>query len=110
MSQIVPLQAVPSQIVNVTLNNQNCQLEVFQKNTGMFINVYIDNALIIGGVICENANVIVRSTYLGFIGDLAFVDTQPNLISGPADPTYDGLGTRFVLEYLFPADLPSGLA
>ena len=54
-----------------------------------------DHVLIIGGVICENLNRIVRSLYLGFAGDLAFIDNQ-----GSTDPVYTGLGTRYSLAYI----------
>lgn len=50
-------------------------------------------------------NLIVRSAYLGFIGDLAFIDTQ-----GTSDPIYAGLGTRFQLVYLFPVDVATSQA
>jgi hypothetical protein len=43
---------------------------------------------------------MVRETYLGFIGDLSFTDTQ-----GTSDPVYTGLGSRFVLLYLEASDL-----
>lgn len=101
---IVPLQAVPSQSVQVTLANQNCSLSVYQTNFGMFMDVYSNGSLIIAGVICQNLNRIVRSIYLGFSGDFCFVDTQ-----GQDDPVYTGIGTRFFLAYLEPSDLPAGV-
>jgi hypothetical protein len=97
---IVPLQAVASQAVTVSLGGQLCQLNVYQRAFGLFIDVLVNNSLIIGGVICLNQNLIVRSAYLGFIGDLAFVDTQ-----GTTDPTYTGLGSRYQLGYLSPAEV-----
>lgn len=96
----IPVNPVPAQQLNVTLNGQNCTIKVYQKSTGMFLDLYVSNALIIGGVICQSANRIVRSSYLGFLGDLAFFDTQ-----GDEDPIYTGLGSRWVLNYLEPADL-----
>lgn len=98
--QTVPLQAVPSQQVVVVLNGQNCQFNVYQKFFGLFIDVYVSDVLIIGGVICQNLNRIVRSAYLGFEGDVGFWDTQ-----GLSNPDYTGLGGRFQLVYLSPADL-----
>lgn len=100
---IVPVQPVPSQIIQVLLGGQQCTLAVYQKRTGMYMNVSV-GALIIGGVICENANRIVRSVYLGFIGDFVFLDTQGN-----NDPVYTGLGSRWVLVYLEASDLPAGV-
>jgi hypothetical protein len=97
---IIPVQAVPSQSLQVTLANQNTQINVYQRAFGLFCDVYVSNTLIIGGIICENLNRIVRSAYLGFIGDLAFIDTQ-----GTSDPSYQGLGSRFVLAYLEASDI-----
>jgi hypothetical protein len=51
-------------------------------------------------VLCHDRVRLVRSAYLGFVGDLAFVDTQ-----GHADPQYQDLGSRFVLAYLEPLEL-----
>lgn len=96
----IPLQAIPSQQVTVLLDNQYVQVDVYQKRTGLFANVYLDNVLVIGGVICQDRNRLVRSTYLGFTGDLAFVD-----MNGTDDPTYDGLGDRFQLMYLSSAEI-----
>lgn len=100
MTQVIPLQATPSQIAAVTLDGQACQIEVYQKRSGVYINLYVNNSLIIGGVICENLNRVVRSLYLGFSGDLAFLDNQ-----GSDDPVYTGLGTRWTLMYLTPEEL-----
>lgn len=95
MAQIIPLQPVPSQQVTVSLGNQTCQILVNQKLTGIYLDLYVNNSLIIGGVICQNLNRIVRNAYLGFIGDLCFVDSQ-----GKEDPVDTGLGDRFNLAYL----------
>lgn len=101
---IVPLQAVPNQTLAVLLSNQACQLNVYQKAFGLYMDVLVSNKLIIGGVICQNLNRIVRSLYFGFQGDFWFSDQQ-----GTSDPDYTGLGTRFVLQYLEPSDLPLGV-
>lgn len=98
---LIPTQAVPSQVFSVLLAEQNCQIEIAQKSTGMFLNLYVDSALIVGGVICQNRNRIVRGSYLGFIGDLAFIDTE-----GDSDPDYTGLGSRYVLAYIPADELP----
>ena len=93
--QLIPLTAVPSQTFAVALGNQTCQLNIYQKTTGLFCDVYADADLIIGGVICLNQVLIVRDIYLGFIGDLAFFDTQSD-----TDPVYTGLGGQYQLGYL----------
>lgn len=98
--QIVPLQAVPSQKVSVTLGGQACLIWVYQRSTGLYLDLSINDAGVIVGALCENRNRIVRSAYLGFAGDLAFLDTQGN-----DDPSYAGIGTRFSLAYFAPAEL-----
>ncbi len=111
MPLIIPLQPTPSQTVSVLLSDQQTVLNVAQKTTGMFMDVLINNTqLIIGGVICENQNPVIRSAYLGYIGDFAWLDTQPDPISGPSDPFYTAIGTRFFLGYYLPSELPAGLA
>lgn len=101
MPQIVPLQAVPSQTTQIVLANQNCQLRVYQTPAALFMDVSVNDDLIIRGVICQNLNRIVRSLYLGFVGDFVFQDSQ-----AADDPSYSGLGSRFQLIYLSTADLP----
>ena len=101
--QIIPLLAVPNQTLTVSLSNQVCNLNVYQTGYGLFMDVYVNNALIIGGVICQNLNRIVRSLYLGFSGDLFFFDTL-----GETDPVYTGLGAQYQLYYVSAAELPPG--
>lgn len=105
--QPVPLQPVPNQTTQIVLASQNCQMNVYQAPAGLFMDVSVNDELIIGGVICQNLNRIVRSIYLGFSGDFVFQDTQPDPVNGPSDPSYSGLGSRFQLIYLYAADLPA---
>lgn len=100
---IIPVQAVPSQTLTVSLNNQTTELAIYTHASGLYMDVSVNNTLIVGGRICQNLNRIVRAIYLGFSGDIAFGDTQ-----GTDDPVYTGLGTRFLLGYFFPSELPSG--
>jgi hypothetical protein len=88
----IPLVATPSQTLAVTLGNQSCVINVYQKRTGLYLDLSVKNALIVGGVICRDRVWMVQDSYLGFVGDLGFVDTQ-----GLSDPGYTGLGTRFQL-------------
>lgn len=95
MTQVVPLLAVPSQTLTVRLGSQPCTLHVYQKSTGLYVDLYASDVLIIGGVVARNGVRIVRDAYLGFVGDLAFADTQ-----GADDPESTGLGTRWILAYV----------
>lgn len=98
---VIPLTSVPSQKLSALLAGQNCQIKVYQKTTGVYLDLSINDSPIVSGVICRDRVVLVRDTYLGFTGDLAFFDTQ-----GTSDPTYDGLGARYQLVYLSPGELP----
>ncbi len=98
--QVIPLQAVPNQVLQVQLAAQPCVIEVVQYAYGLFVTLSVGNSLIVAGVLAENLNRIVRSLYLGFVGDLIFNDTQ-----GTDDPVYTGFGSRFELVYLEESDL-----
>ena len=98
--QAVPVQAVPSQTLTAVLGNQNCQINIYQKQGVVYLDLYVNNEPIVNARQCENANRIVRYAYLGFIGDLIWQDTQ-----GQTDPVYSGMGTRYILQYLSASDL-----
>lgn len=93
---LVPTQAVPSQTMTIQLGNQNVQLNIYQQNYGLFMDVFVNNGLIIGGVLCKNLVRIVRNAYLNFIGDFVWYD----ITNSGLDPTYDGVGSRYLLVYL----------
>jgi len=97
---IVPLSATPNQTITVSLGGQTAQIDVRQKLFGVFVDLYVSNVLIIAGALCLDRNPLVRSAYLGFVGDLAFFDTQ-----GTSDPSYSGIGTRWLLAYLSPGEV-----
>ncbi len=104
---IVPLQATENQNVQTSLGGQAVQLNVYAKQIGpaslpatLFMDVLVNNSIIVSGVICQDRNRIVRDVYLGFVGDLSFADTQ-----GTSNPVYTGLGTQYLLFYLETADL-----
>ncbi|MHB8915610.1 MAG: phage baseplate plug family protein [Thiobacillus sp.] len=124
--QIIPLQSVPNQSLSVTLNGQLCAIELrslgFQNSpefilglsvlgdtlgslyqlpaTMLFITLTVAGAAIITNQICLDRKLLVREPYLGFLGDIGFIDNQ-----GTDDPDYMGLGNRFQLIYFAPADL-----
>lgn len=93
--QSIPLQAVPAQIVSVVLAGQNCQIHVFQKSTGLFVDLSVNNNRLLSTRLARNAVPLVRHKYFGMIGDLMFLDMQ-----GMDDPYYSGLDSRFKLVYI----------
>ena len=92
--QIIPIVAVPSQSFTIQLGGQNCAINIYQLATGLYFDLAVNNQSIVNTMICLNLVGLVREEYLGFVGQLAFVDTKGN-----SDPTYDELGTRYQLIY-----------
>lgn len=89
---VIPLAPDPAQTLTVQLGQQACRLTVRQRRTGVFVDLYVNDAPIALGVKACNLVRLIRAKYLGFAGDLFFNDTQ-----GSDDPNYQGLGTRFLL-------------
>jgi hypothetical protein len=100
--QQIALQAVPSQQLQIVLANQNCQIAVYQRSTGLYVDLNVGGADISIGVLALNLNPLVPTAYLGFAGNMLFVDTL-----GSTDPIYTGLGARYQLLYLTAADYAS---
>lgn len=100
--QTVTLQPVPSQQLQVVLGGQNCQIAVYLKGKHLFVDVNVNGVDISLAVIARDVIPLVPTTYLGFIGNLVFTDTQ-----GTSDPTFDGLGARYQLVYLTSSEYAS---
>jgi len=93
--QNVPLRPVPSQLTKVVLGGQNCQILITQKPQGIFVDINSDGVDVVVGVLAHDADPLICREYVGFVGNLLFIDTQ-----GHDDPIYTGLGSRFTLVYL----------
>lgn len=101
----VPLVPVPAQQFNITLDGQVCRIKVYQKYTGIFLDLFLNGLPISTCVLSLNrSQLIADRQYLGFVGDLMFWDTQ-----GDTDPDYTDFGPegsgRYQLIYLQAADL-----
>jgi hypothetical protein len=111
---LVQVNPIPNQIVSEVLLDQSTTLNIYQLSTGLYMDVILNGSLIIGGVSCLNRNLIIRTSYLGYQGDFAFQDTLGTSVYDATnntwayngvDPSYQGLGTQFVLWYLSPYDI-----
>lgn len=90
----IPLSAAPSQIVATLLGTQQCRIAVYQKRTGLFLDLFVNDKAVALGILCRDRVWLIRDAYFGFTGDLAFIDTQ-----GVADPDYTGLAGRYQLVW-----------
>lgn len=93
--QVIPLQPVPSQTLAIVLNNQDCEISLYQKSTGLYFDLKANGDQIVTTRFCANGVNIVRRPDSGFIGDFVFVDVEGT----NQNPDYLGLGTGFVLVY-----------
>lgn len=113
---VIPTLAVPSQTLTVALAGQRCALALYERRDytvpyggaarppggvdyppALYLDLLLNDAPVVLGVLCLQGVLLVRDAYLGFIGDLAFFDLQ-----GTVNPFGDGLGTRFYLAFLEP--------
>lgn len=104
--QEITLSASKSQQFSVTLDSVSCTIKVHQRTSGLYLDLWVGSTAVCLGVLCLNANKIVRYDYLrsatGFSGDLFFIDTQ-----GSDAPEYSELGTRYLLYYVTNDELDS---
>lgn len=97
--QLIPVQAVPSQQLQIVLAGQNCQIAIYQKPQGLFVDLNSNGVDVSLAVIAQDVNPLNPIAYSGFQGNLIFTDTQGN-----TDPDYTGLGSRYQLIYLTAAE------
>lgn len=96
----IPLEPQKSQAVSVDLAGQRCVIRLIQRESFMYMDLTVNGNPIMQGVPCLYGNKMVRYSYLGFQGDLVFLDNV-----GQLDPAYDGLGGRFILYYIEESEL-----
>lgn len=108
MQVVSGIGAVPAQTFQVVLNGQNCSFSLYTRtgydfndvtlNTtddSLYMDLSVNGVSITASAICLNEKrLLINRRYLGFDGDLMFVDTQ-----GSEDPQYFGLGSRWQLVY-----------
>lgn len=92
--QTIPLLSVPNQKLRVRLDGQTCFIHVYQKSQGLFLDLSMDDTPIVTGVLCRDLAFLLLANYLGFKGNLVFID-----VAGASDPYYTGLADRYILFY-----------
>jgi hypothetical protein len=96
LMQILPIQAVANQKFSALLSGQQTDISIYLLADGnLYIDIYLNNAPVVVGVLLLNKNKIIRNTYFGYLGDFFITDTQ-----GSSDPAYTGLGVRYQLVYM----------
>lgn len=81
----IPLQPIPNQQVGCTLNGQQTTFDIYIAGTTVYVNVYLNSAMIIAGMPAVNAAYLTQYP-TAFSGYLFFYDDTG------VDPTYQSLG------------------
>lgn len=89
-----------SQSISVDLAGQQCVIRLIQRPSYIYMDLTVNGIPIIQGVPCLYGNKIVRYSYLGFKGDLVFIDND-----GQSDPYWEGLGSKYTLYYIEESEL-----
>lgn len=89
-----------SQSISVDLAGQQCVIRLIQRPSYIYMDLTVNGIPIIQGVPCLYGNKIVRYSYLGFKGDLVFIDNY-----GQSDPYWEGLGSKYTLYYIEESEL-----
>jgi hypothetical protein len=134
MPQTISLLAAPSQTLTVNLDGQQVGISLY---TGYDSGVYLDKTStpaapvfvqaapavqlfadislagvpVLTGKLCGIAEpLFATSDYVGFEGELIFVDTENLGLQDSTQPQWAGLGSQYQLIYYTAADVAAGLA
>lgn len=91
----ISIEPQKSQSISVSLDGQQCVIRMIQRESFIYMDFTVNGNPIMQGVPCLYGNKMVGYSYLGFKGDLVFLDSD-----GQQDPHWDGLGKRHILYYI----------
>ena len=99
----IPLEPYQNQSLMVTLDDQDCTLALYQRNSRLYLDLSVDSVPVRQGAVCLPQVGIVGDVR-GFAGELYMADqrTQPDK---QQPPQWEGLGTRWKLYYLSPEEV-----
>jgi hypothetical protein len=132
--QVIPTTEAPNQQISTTLANQDCLIQLYTKSINVpiatpmapeppvyqnlnpcFIDLYLNGALLIGGVYVRQGSLVVRDTYFGFAGDLSVIDTtgagaDPFGVPATLPPAYLRTPWQRTIPLSFQGKAPSNYA
>lgn len=98
--QTISIESKKSQTLSINLAGQLCVIRLIQRESFMYMDLTVNGNPIMQGVPCLYGNKMVGYSYLGFKGDLVFIDND-----GQNDPFYEWLGSRYILYYIEESEL-----
>lgn len=96
----ISIEPQKSQSLSVSLAGQQCIIRLIQRESFLYMDLTVNGNPIMQGVPCLYGNKMVGYSYLGFKGDLIFLDNV-----GQQDPRWDSLGGRYILYYIEESEL-----
>lgn len=91
------MTTAPYQSISVTLGGQACTINIYTKSINVpieqdiptdppvyeninpvFLDLLVNDVLVIGGVLLRNDSLVLMSTAYGFVGDFSIIDTSGN--------------------------------
>lgn len=102
--QEIPLRATGNQTLQVVLESQNCSLRLYTRGLSdgvetLFCDLSIDQNPVFYGCPCLDGLPMPLYAWLGMTGQLVFIDME-----GDEAPRWSGLGSRWKLLYMSPAE------
>ena len=92
---LIPIERLANQTFWIDLNEQDCEIHVYERYGVTYMDLKVNDKVIIQGQICLNNTDIIQYKHLEFDGNLRFIDTQ-----GSNDPYYTGFNERYALVYV----------
>ena len=93
--QTISLQQVATQQVEVSLNKQSCTIRVCQRDSDIYVDLYVNGEAVVLGALARDRVGLTRHSHLPFKGELVFMDTR-----GRDDPQYSNFEDCWKLLYL----------
>ena len=91
--QKIPVEAIPNQTFNITLNDQNCTIHLYQRGDYLYMDLTVNGEAIRQGMICLVDISLLQYTVQGFSGYLFFSGMR----GAGGVPVYTELGSRYML-------------
>lgn len=90
----IPLSPIPSQQFQIVLDEQDCDITVYTRNTGLYLDLEVEGQAVQNGAIVIEGVSIIQAPNSVFSGSLVLHD-----LWGEDNPEYTGLNDRWILAY-----------
>lgn len=95
----LPIEATPSQQFLITLAEQNCTVNLYQRGERLYLDLLVDNDEVVRGAVCLPRVPLIQVATHYFDGNFYFTDERSS-VDLQQPPQWRGLGARYHLYYL----------